>query len=83
MTELTDAELWHRVRSGDAESFGDLFRRHGPTIHRFALRRTGHLDQADDVAAVVFLEAWRSRERTELASSSALHASRRWRSARL
>lgn len=72
MTELTDAELWYRVRSGDPESFGELFRRHGPTIHRFAVRRTGNLDQADDVAAVVFLEAWRARERTELVNSSAL-----------
>lgn len=72
MPEPTDAELWRRIRAGDPESFGDLFTRHGPTIHRFAVRRTGVAHQADDITATVFLEAWRLRERTELTQPSAL-----------
>ena len=72
MTEPTDVELWGRVRAGDPESFGEMFSRHGPTIHRYAARRTGDLTQADDITATVFLEAWRIRERTELLHPSAL-----------
>lgn len=72
MTEPTDAELWGRVRTGDPESFGELFSRNGPTIHRFAVRRTGDVHQADDITATVFLEAWRIRDRTELFHPTAL-----------
>lgn len=72
MTDPTDAELWHRIRANDPEAFGDLYGRHGPTIHRFALRRTGDPHHADDVTATVFLEAWRRRHRTELHQPTAL-----------
>lgn len=72
MTDPTDAELWHRVRAGDADAFGALFTRHGPTIHRYALRRTADRDHADDITATVFLEAWRIRSRTDLHHATAL-----------
>lgn len=63
MDQRTDTELWTAVRAGNADAFGVLFDRHGPTIHRYAVRRTGDLHQADDITATVFLEAWRTRRR--------------------
>src|SRR5699024_6044362 len=41
-------------------------------IHRFALRRTGDPDHAEDVTATVFLEAWRRRRGTVLHQPAAL-----------
>jgi RNA polymerase sigma-70 factor (ECF subfamily) len=72
MTDPTDAELWRRIRADDADAFGLLFARHGPQIHRYALRRTADPAVADDVTAVVFLEAWRRRRAVDLHQPSAL-----------
>jgi RNA polymerase sigma factor (sigma-70 family) len=72
MTEPDDAELWRRIRADDADAFGLLFARHGPRIHGYALRRTADPATAEDVAAVVFLEAWRRRAAVELHQPSAL-----------
>ena len=72
MTEPDDAELWQRMRADDADAFGLLFQRHADRIHRYALRRTADPDTAEDVTAVVFLEAWRRRDSVELLQPSAL-----------
>jgi RNA polymerase sigma factor (sigma-70 family) len=72
MPEPSDAEFWQRIRADDPQAFGDLFRRHGPTIHRYLLRRTADAHGAEDLAATVFLEAWRQRHRVELRQPSAL-----------
>ncbi len=70
--ESDDAALWERIRAGDADAFGLLFERHGPAVHGFALRRIGDVASAEDVTAVVFLEAWRKRATVELRQPSAL-----------
>lgn len=72
MTDPDDAEVWRRIRGDDDEAFRLLFVRHGPRIHRYLLRRTADVSTADDMVAVVFLEAWRLRHRTELQRDTAL-----------
>jgi len=72
MNELPDADLWQRVRENDAEAFGRLFERHGERIHGFALRRTADVTAAEDITAIVFLEAWRRRHEVMLHQPSAL-----------
>jgi RNA polymerase sigma factor (sigma-70 family) len=67
-----DTDLWRRVRAGDADAFGLIFRRHGDRIHGYALRRTGDPVTAEDVTAVVFLETWRRRGQIDLQQRSAL-----------
>jgi RNA polymerase sigma-70 factor (ECF subfamily) len=84
--EPDDAELWRRIRADDADAFGLLFARHGPRIHGYVLRRTGDPGVAEDVTAVVFLEAWRRRAGVSLDQPSALpwlygvaaNVTRRW-----
>lgn len=72
MSEPDDVELWSRIRTDDADAFGLLFQRHGARIHAYVLRRTGDPQAAEDIAAVVFLEAWRQRDQVELHQPSAL-----------
>jgi RNA polymerase sigma factor (sigma-70 family) len=61
--ELDDAALWRRVRLGDAEAFGVLFERHANAIYNYCFRRIGEWATAEDLLSVVFLEAWRRREK--------------------
>jgi RNA polymerase sigma-70 factor (ECF subfamily) len=67
-----DVELWRRVQADDPDAFGVLFARHGERLHAYALRRTADPAQAEDVTAMVFLEAWRRRADIELTRPSAL-----------
>jgi RNA polymerase sigma-70 factor, ECF subfamily len=58
VNERTDAELIHAAES-DAGAFGELFRRHGSTVHGWFRRR---LDwAAADLTAEAFAQAWLSR----------------------
>jgi RNA polymerase sigma factor (sigma-70 family) len=66
-----DGQLWDRIRSGDAEAFGDLYERHARAVQSYCLWRTADLQAAEDATATVFLEAWRGRRRLTLATGSA------------
>jgi RNA polymerase sigma-70 factor (ECF subfamily) len=71
MADLTDAELWERVRADDAGAFGELYERHARSVQSYCLWRTAALQLAEDVTATTFLEAWRRRRRLELTTESA------------
>lgn len=62
----SDAELWHRAVSGDAESMGLLFDRHADAVYNHCFRRIGSWSTAEDLTSVVFLEAWRTRRQVQL-----------------
>lgn len=61
MNEASDAELWKRAASGSEAAFGVLFQRHASTVYDSCFRRRGNWSEAEDLAAAVFLEAWRRR----------------------
>jgi RNA polymerase sigma factor (sigma-70 family) len=71
MSSSTDALLWERIRSGDANAFGDLYERHARSVQSYCLWRTADLQLAEDTTATVFLEAWRKRRRISLSTGSA------------
>src|SRR3954453_8536908 len=71
MTEPNAGELGRRIRADDPDAFGLLFERYGPRVHGYPLRRTGDPATADDLTAVVFLEAWRPRAEVVLRPASA------------
>ncbi len=61
--EPSDAALWLRSRDGDADAFGLLFERHATAIYNFCFRRIGDWAAAEDLLSIVFLEAWRRRDK--------------------
>lgn len=61
--EPSDARLWARSRAGDADAFGLLFDRHAGLIYNYCFRRIGNRATAQDLLSMVFLEAWRRRDK--------------------
>ena len=57
-----ERDLVERARS-DPDAFAVLYRRHVDGIHRFALRRTGSREVAEDVTAATFERALRGLDR--------------------
>ena len=58
-----DSLLWQRVRTGDTEAFGLLFKRHADAIANYCFRRVGDWATAEDLLSIVFLEGWRRRDK--------------------
>lgn len=56
----SDADLMSAVVEGDENAFREIFHRHVYSIRRYLLLRVGPND-ADDVVAATFAEAWRFR----------------------
>lgn len=61
--EVRDADLWGRSRAGDPDAFGLLFERHAKLIFNYCFRRVGNRETAKDTLQMVFLEAWRRRNK--------------------
>ena len=72
MVELTDAALWQRAAAGDTGAFGKLFERHASTVYNYCFRRTADWSQAEDLTAIVFLEAWRRLAQVHLERDEAI-----------
>jgi RNA polymerase sigma factor (sigma-70 family) len=58
-----DDLLWWSARNGDADAFTTLFERHAKEIYNYCFRRVGDWSAAEDLLSVVFLEAWRRRDK--------------------
>lgn len=61
--EPSDADLWACSRAGDADAFGLLFDRYARLIYNYCFRRVGNRSTAQDLLSMVFLEAWRRRNK--------------------
>lgn len=68
----TDAELWRRAAAGDQQAFGELFERHAEALWNHGYRLTGSWSQAEDLASITFMTAWRRRAEVVLVHDSAL-----------
>lgn len=67
-----DGDLWQQAADGDPSAFGALFERHINAVYTHCFRRTGSWSAAEDLASVVFLEAWRRRREVSLSGDSIL-----------
>lgn len=65
-----ESVIWERAREGDPDSFGALFTRHRDRVYGQALRLTRSSHDAEDVTALVFLEAWRRRSSVRVVDGS-------------
>jgi RNA polymerase sigma-70 factor (ECF subfamily) len=54
-----------------AASFGDLYRRYGPDVYRYAFYLSGNAALAEDIASETFLRIWTSERPLHLASVKA------------
>ena len=68
----SDAALWLDVVSGTERAFVVIFDRYRVRIFRAAYRRVLDVSQAEEAVAIVFLEAWRLRERVRIVDGSIL-----------
>ncbi|MCX7634239.1 MAG: RNA polymerase sigma factor [Syntrophales bacterium] len=60
MDEREEQKLIARVLRGEREVFSQLVEHYGGTVYNLAYRMTGCLQEAEDVAQEVFLQAYRS-----------------------
>lgn len=61
-----DEELWEAATRGVESAFAALFERYADQVCNFVYRATGSWDLAEELVSVVFLEAWRQREKIHL-----------------
>lgn len=66
----TDAEVLRRSITEPA-AFGDLYERHGVSVRRYVVSRVG-IGSGEDLAAEVFVRAFRTRDRCRAEHGSAL-----------
>lgn len=57
----SDEALWQAARTGNGQAFGLLYERHATKIYNYLFRRIADWSEAEDLTAVVFLEAFRRR----------------------
>lgn len=57
----SDERLLHAVRDGDERAFEALYEQHADTIYNYLFRRLADWSEAEDLTAVVFMEAFRRR----------------------
>lgn len=64
--------LLEQVTRNDRDAFGALYDRHVGAVFAHCARQLGAIQDAEDLTAIVFLEAWRSRYRIRAVNGSVL-----------
>lgn len=70
--EDDDAAVWAEVLSGTAAAFGVIYDRHRRQVFGKALKLTADPGDAEEIMAMVFLEAWRRRGDVRIVEGSVL-----------
>lgn len=70
--EPSDAALWLEATSGASASFGVIYDRHKAAVFRHAHASTASVPAAEEIVAIVFLEAWRRRDSIRFVDGSLL-----------
>jgi len=66
----SDEQLWAQARAGDAAAFAAVFDRHLDAVYTHCVRRSGSWVDAEDLASMVFLEAWRKASKVRFVDGS-------------
>lgn len=69
---LDEESVWNTARTGDSDSFGAIFDLHRDRVFRHAARLMASKADAEDIAALVFLELWRRRKAVRVVNGSVL-----------
>ncbi|WP_269303264.1 RNA polymerase sigma factor [Aeromicrobium sp. HA] len=68
----TDEGVWGRILAGDPLSFGVIWDRHKDRVFTHVLRGGATRHDAEDLAAMAFLELWRRRSHVTFVDGSVL-----------
>jgi DNA-directed RNA polymerase specialized sigma24 family protein len=68
--ESSDELLWSQAADGRRVAFGDVFDRHVRAVYRHCRRLSSTVSDAEDLTSLVFLEAWRGRDRVRFVDGS-------------
>ena len=60
--QASDESLFRASAKGDQQAFSELYERHARAIYNYLFRRLADWSEAEDLTAVVFLEAYRHRK---------------------
>src|SRR6478609_10682359 len=69
---MSDSALWLEASTGTERSFATLFDRYRTRVFRKAYAQVRNVPDAEDVVALVFLEAWRNRAKVRIVDGSLL-----------
>jgi RNA polymerase sigma-70 factor (ECF subfamily) len=61
-----------RIRAGDEAAFGVLFRSYARAVYNHCFRLAGDWSVAEDCTSLVYLEAWRLRDKVDIEGGSLL-----------
>jgi RNA polymerase sigma factor (sigma-70 family) len=64
--QTSDDALWEASSRGDGRAFSEIYERYARTIYNYLFRRLADWSEAEDLTAVVFLEAFRRRREAVL-----------------
>jgi RNA polymerase sigma-70 factor (ECF subfamily) len=70
MSNQSEPEDWAAVVRGDAQAFGGIFDLHQAQVFRHSRRMVDDVEDARDVVAATFLEAWRRRSSVRVVNGS-------------
>jgi RNA polymerase sigma factor (sigma-70 family) len=69
---VSDETLWTASHDGNGEAFGSLYERHAARIYNYLFRRLADWSEAEDLTAVVFMEAFRRRRDAVIVEGTSL-----------
>ncbi len=72
MDESADGTLLAAAINGDGDAFGRLYDRHRDRVFRHVLRLSDSRSDAEDLVALVFVEAWRRQGNVRVVEGSVL-----------
>ena len=72
MNESADGPLLAAAINGDGQAFGRLYDRHRDRVFRHVLRLSDSRSDAEDLVALVFVEAWRRQGSVRVVEGSVL-----------
>ena len=67
----SDEMLWRQAANGHGAAFGVVFDRHVRAVYRHSRQLSSTISDAEDLSSLVFLEAWRRRDRVRFVDGSA------------
>jgi len=72
MEQSSDSAIWQRMLEGDARAFGLIWDRHRDSVFRKLMMLGSTPTDAEELAAVAFLELWRRRRSARFVDDSLL-----------